>query len=252
MKKIGIVGGVSWFSTVEYYKIICQLSHQHQLGKGRQGPPGIPEMSIESLNINKSFNNRGVIGDEGTWRSFDAYFRTALKRLEKSGADFAIIASNTPHNRYEAITRGIDLPVLSIFEVVAAECARLGARKVMILGTAPTMDSPIFPAVLSKHGIVGSMPESAYDKSIIIDLIDELQAGQNNGAAERIRNLVENSSCADSDGRRVVCLSCTELPLAFAEFTDVATFEVGGVLYVNTTVLHAKAAFDYAVSSDDG
>jgi len=60
MKKIGIIGGVSWLSTVEYYKAICQLSHEYQYNKILNGPMAIPEMTIESLNINKSFNLRGA------------------------------------------------------------------------------------------------------------------------------------------------------------------------------------------------
>ena len=88
----------------------------------------MPEMSIESVNLNESFQRQGVGGDEASWSRFDAYFHAALKRLEASGVDFAIIASNTPHNRYEAITRGIRIPVISIFEVVAKECARQGVQ----------------------------------------------------------------------------------------------------------------------------
>jgi aspartate racemase len=252
LKKIGIVGGISWFSTVLYYKTICQLSHEHQHEREPEGPPAVPEMTIESLNINKSFNLRGQPGDEASWRRYEAYFQAALKRLEASGVDFAIIASNTPHNRYDSITRGINIPVLSIFEEVAKECARQGVRNALILGTAPTMSSPVFPVVLGKHGIIGSVPETNQDQAVVIKLIDELHAGANHEAAELIQRLVEKSLPMNSGERQAVCLSCTELPLAFPEFADAPTFEIDGVLYVNTTVIHAKAAFDYSVSRDAG
>ncbi len=252
MKKIGIVGGVSWYSTVEYYKAICELSHKYQYERELEGPPAVPEMVIESLNINKSFNLRGRPGEDSSWRQFDDYFRAALKRLEASGADFAIIASNTPHNRYDPITKGINIPVLNIFEEVAKECATHSVRNALILGTAPTMASPIFPAVLRKHGIHGTVPEADQDQAIVIKLIDELQAGESRGVAEQIKRLVEKSLSLNSSQRQAVCLSCTELPLAFPELADAPTFEVDGVLYLNTTIIHAKAAFDYAVSRKVG
>lgn len=252
MKKIGIVGGVSWYSTVEYYKTICELSHQHQYERESEGPPAIPEMAIESLNINKSFNLRGQPGDDASWRQFEAYFRAALKRLEASGVDFAIIASNTPHNRYDSITKGINIPVLNIFEEVAKECARHGVRSALILGTAPTMSSPVFSTVLWKHGIHGAVPQVEQDQAMVVKLINALQIGENHGAADQIRRLAEKFLSLNLGKRQAVCLSCTELPLAFPEMADAPTFEIDGVLYLNTTFIHAKAAFNYAISSDAG
>jgi len=252
LKKIGIVGGVSWYSTVEYYKTICRLSHERQHNRGPEGPPAIPEMAIESLNINKSFSLRGRSGDDASWRQFEAYFQAALRRLVGSGADFAIIASNTPHNRYDSITKGINIPVLNIFEEVAKECERHGVHSALILGTAPTMSSAVFPALLAKYGIHGTVPRTDQDQALVIKLIDQLQAGESHGAAEQVQRITERSMSTNSGKRQAVCLSCTELPLAFPGFGDVSTFEIDGVLYLNTTFIHAKAAFDYAVSGNDG
>jgi aspartate racemase len=94
-------------------------------------------MSIESLDLNRAFSYIGTIGDEESWEKFDAYHRDALRRLEASGADFAIIASNTPHHRFGAITSGIRMPVISIFEAVAKECACAGIEQVLVLGHGP-------------------------------------------------------------------------------------------------------------------
>lgn len=243
---------MSWYSTVEYYKTICQLSHEHLHNRGPEGPPAVPEMAIESLNINKSFNLRGRPGDDASWRQFEAYFQTALRRLVTSGADFAIIASNTPHNRYDTITKGISIPVLNIFEEVAKECGRHGVRNALILGTAPTMSSTVFAALLAKYGIHGTVPATDQDQALVIKLIDQLQAGESLGAAEQVQRIAERSLSINSGKRQAVCLSCTELPLAFPGLGDASTFEIDGVLYLNTTFIHAKAAFEYAVSSNDG
>ncbi len=115
MKKSGIVGGVAWLSTVDYYTEICRRSERLHLAKNLQCAPSTPEMSIESLDLNKAFSYLGTDDDEESWSQFDEYHRAALQRLEASGAEFALIASNTSHHRFSAIVRGIGIPVISIF-----------------------------------------------------------------------------------------------------------------------------------------
>jgi len=137
MKKIGMVGGVAWPSTVDYYSEICRRSEQWQLARNPEGVPSTPEMSIESLDLNKAASYVGIHDNEESWSQFDDYHRTALQCLEASGVDFALIASNTPHHRFASIVRGIGIHVINIFEVAAKETARIGTREVLILGTAP-------------------------------------------------------------------------------------------------------------------
>lgn len=245
-KKIGIIGGIAWQSTVEYYRTICQLSQARFAAEGGTGPADMPEFSIESVNIRESQSRRGVAGDKASWARFDAYFQAALQRLQASGADFAVIASNTPHNRFDAITRGLDMPVLCMFEVVAQACRREGVGRLLILGTEPTMSLPAFPAVLQRHGVQGRVPTDTADRALVHRLIEDLQAGRGDGAAARLHDLVQRSVAAEPGGRPVVALACTELPLAFPAHADDGLFEAGGVLYLNTTALHARAAFDYA------
>jgi aspartate racemase len=147
MKKIGIVGGVAWLSTVDYYSEIC-----------RRSVPSTPEMSIESLDLNKVVSYLGIDGDEESWSQFDDYHRAALQRLEASGAEFAVMASNTPHHRFASIVRGIGIPVINIFELVAKECARIEAREVLILGTDLTMRSSKFREEFAKYGVEAAGP----------------------------------------------------------------------------------------------
>lgn len=246
-KKIGIIGGIAWQSTVEYYRTICQLSQARFTASGGSGPADMPEICIESVNIRESQSRRGRPGDEASWARFDAYFQAALRRLQASGADFAVIASNTPHNRYEAITRGLDLPVLSLFEVVAQACRREGVGRLLILGTEPTMSLPAFPEVLQRHGVQSGVPTAPADRALVHRLIEDLQAGRVGTAAGELHGLVQRCFAAAPGERPVVALACTELPLAFPAHADDGLFEVDGVRYVNTTALHARAAFDYAM-----
>jgi aspartate racemase len=114
MKKIDIVGGVGWLSTVEYYSEICRRYEEQHLARNLRGISLTAEMTIESLDLNRAISYLGSDGDEESWSEFDDYHRAALRRLEGSGCDFAIIASNTPHHRFDAIVRGIEIPVINI------------------------------------------------------------------------------------------------------------------------------------------
>jgi aspartate racemase len=240
-RKIGIVGGVAWPSTVDYYSEICRRSERWHLARNPQGVPSTPEMSIESLDLNKAVSCLGIDDDEESWSQFDAYHRAALKRLEASGADFAIIASNTPHHRFASIVRGIGIPVISILEAVAKASARIGAREVLILGTALTMRSRRFRKEFAKYGVEAAGPHDETARAMTVELITELQLGKLEEAAERLGRITRIAFERQFRAQPVVCLACTELPLAFPRQKMLATFEYGGVLYVNTTAVHLKA-----------
>lgn len=247
MKKIGIVGGVAWRSTVDYYSELCRRSEQWHMAKKRPGVPSTPEMSIESLDLNKVFSYLGNDENESSWSRFDEYHRAALERLEASGADFALIASNTSHHRLAQIVRGIGIPVLSILDAVAKESARIGAREVLILGTIPTMRSAIFREGFAKYGVAATGPSDEGARVATMNLIADLQLGKENGAAERLVKIARGSFGGPFKAQPVVCLACTELPLAFPAQKTLGTFDYDGVSYINTSVVHIDAAFDFAV-----
>jgi aspartate racemase len=244
VKKIGIVGGVAWPSTVEYYTEICRLSEERHFASGDTGAPSIPEMTIESLDHRKAVSYLGVEGDEESWAPFDDYHRAALLRLKAAGADFTLIASNTPHHRFDSIVRGVGIPVLNLFEVAGVEAARLGANRVLILGTALTMRSQRFRDEFLKHGIDAAGPSDDAASASIVELIHKLQLGETADAAERLCAIAKTSA---PGAHTLICLACTELPLAFPQHKSRPCFELDGVLYLNTTIVHARAAFGYAV-----
>jgi aspartate racemase len=246
MKKIGIVGGVAWPSTVDYYSEICRRIEQWFLARNPRDIPSTPEMSIESLDLSKAASYFGDDDDEESWAQFDNYHRVALQRLEASGVDFALIASNTPHHRFASIIRGIRIPVISIFDAVAKESTRIGVRELLILGTALTMRSPKFREEFARYGIkaVGPHDEAANDATAA--LIRELQLGQLREPAERLVAIAKSSFTRQFAGPPVVCLACTELPLAFPKQKTAATFEHEGILFINTTAVHINAAVEFA------
>jgi aspartate racemase len=247
MKKIGIVGGVAWRSTVDYYSEICRRSEQWHLARKLRGTPSTPEMTIESLDLNKAVSCFGVDGDEESWSQFDGYHRAALERLEASGADFALIASNTPHHRFASIVRGIGIPVINLFEVVAKESARIGASEVLILGTDVTMRSATFREEFARHGVEAAGPHDEAARVMTAGLIADLQLGKLEGAAKRLGRIAKTAFQPQFTVQPAVCLACTELPLAFPEQKMFATFECNGILYINTSAVHLNATFDFAV-----
>ena len=248
MKKIGIVGGVAWPSTVDYYSEICRRSERWHIARNPQGVPSTPEMSIESLDLNRAVSYLGIDDDEVSWSQFDDYHRAALERLEASGADFALMASNTPHHRFDTIVRGIGIPVISILDVVAKKSARIGTREVLILGTALTMRSTRFREEFAKYGVEAAGPHDEVARALTVELITELQLGKLEEAAERLGRIAKIAFERQFRAQPVVCLACTELPLAFPAQKMLATFEYDGVVYVNTTAVHINAAFDFAVN----
>jgi aspartate racemase len=213
-----------------------------------EGVPSTLEMSIESLHLNKAVSYLGIDGDEESWSQFDDCYRAALQRLEASGADFALMASNTPHHRFAAIVRGIGIPLISILDVVAKESVRIGASEVPMLGTALTMRSPRFREAFMKYGVEAAGPHDEAARAMTVGLITELQLGKLEGAAERLGRIAKISFERQFRSQPVVCLACTELPLAFQKQKMLATFEYEGISYINTTAMHINAAFDFAVS----
>jgi aspartate racemase len=208
-------------------------------------------MSIESLDLNKAVSYLGLDHDERSWARFDAYHRAALKRLEANGADFALLASNTPHHRFAFIVEGIEIPVLSILDAVAKESARIGARQILILGTSLTMTSPTFRDGFAKYGVHAAGPRDEVARAMTGELIAELQRGECDGAAERVGKIARSSFVRRFGADCAVCLACTELPLAFRAQKALPTFECDGIVYVNSTAVHIDAAFQLAVEGSN-
>ena len=247
MKKIGIIGGLAWLSTVDYYKGLCAKTNEHYRRKGAMPPYPTPHILLESLNISEMRTLRGRDGDETSWELYDRTFREAFERLREAGAEFGVIASNTPHMRLNSITTGLDFPVVSILDATAEAVRAQHATRALILGTPVTMRSPVYPDTLRQYGIE-ALPRLNDERVIELErtidilqqLIDsELCRGEIAEARQQILRLSRESLYDGSND--VVCLACTELPLAFPEHREAAYFETDGIRFVNTAVVHIEA-----------
>lgn len=246
MKKIGILGGIGWPSTVEYYAGVCGLAEARNREQRIRGPAQIPEMAIESLDLAQAEMLVGSDGDEGSWLAFDAYHRAALQRLERSGVDFAVIACNTAHHRLTQIERGLAIPLLGIVDAAADACVDRGVREVLILGTRTVMASAVFREAFRQRGIDARAPAEERHRQMVLASIDALSRGHDDGASGRIRQVIVESGLHSANPSAAVYLGCTELPLAFPVHKHEGTFEIDGVRCINSTALHIRAAFEYA------
>jgi aspartate racemase len=247
MKKIGMIGGLAWPSTIEYYRGLCIKTNEHYKRLGVTPPYPTPPMVIESLNINETRQLRGQESDEASWGRYDSVFRETFWRLRKAGADFGFIASNTPHMRLKSIIKGLDLPVISILDVTAKVVRDLGGKRVLILGTAVTMKSTAYAETLQKYGMeafprLDEKRIMEFERLIDVDLYEQAIPE----VRERILSLCRKFVNDRNDD--VVCLACTELPLAFPEHKDSAIFKADGMWFVNTTAVHLEAILREALA----
>ncbi|WP_299620987.1 aspartate/glutamate racemase family protein [uncultured Tateyamaria sp.] len=245
MQKIGILGGVGWSSTVEYYRGVAEAASAHAAAQGGTSPLLIPAITIESVQQARTRALRGTPGDEASWAGFDAVFRDALLTLQGAGCDFAVIASNTPHARLHAITLGVAMPVLSIYDATAQTAATTGKSSALVLGTRVTMQSPNYAQALAAHDIRANAELDVPEIDEMQDMIDHaFHGGASDTARARLLRFCNAHAAAD----QAILLACTELPLAFPEHIDDPVFEAGGHLFVNPSAAHIQAAVARALT----
>lgn len=249
MKKIGIIGGIGWPSTIEYYRHICELSLAYHANTNITGPAPMPEILIESLNLNFAVTNRGT-SEPGSWDVWDTYFNNALGRLSKGGAELILIAAVTPHARLNEISKGIDVPILSVYEAVGSQCKKQNIKNLLVLGTKPTMASAAFKDGMHNYGVRAFYPQTEELKTEVLEIIERLYQNKTEGASEAIAKLV--FSCVPEEelnlNKTAVCLGCTELSVAFHDLKGESSFVLEGISYLNASVAHAELAFEACVT----
>ena len=228
MKKIGIIGGLSAESTIEYYKILIKEYNE------RKGGAASPLLIIDSLNLEVLVN---LVSDDN-WDEVVNIILQSAKNLEQAGAEVIIIATNTVHKIYDKIQEQISTPMISILDVTAEAAKSMNLKKVGLLGTKFTMQSDFFHKVFQKHGMEIIVPNQEDQKLVNEVIFQELTfhiitEESKQGYIEVIKNLQEK-------GAEGVILGCTEIPLLIKK-------EDSPIPIFDTTTLHAMAALEYAI-----
>jgi aspartate racemase len=227
-KRIGILGGMSPESTVEYYLHITRTYTE------RYGDYAYPEVLMYSV----SFQPYVDWPEQDRWDLVARGLSEAARRLEVAGADVIAIATNTMHLVVDQVQASVNVPVLSLLDVVAGAILASGMRTVGLLGTRFTMEKGFYQAALARQGITVLVPDEegrAYVNEVIYN---ELVAGQiRDESRARYVALIEELAGRGAEG---VVLGCTEIPLLVGDAdVDLPLFD--------TTVLHAEAALDYVL-----
>jgi len=231
MKKIGIVGGMAPESTVEYYRIITTLA--------RQGGATYrcPVIIIYSVNFEEFIS----LVQAGNLAAVTELLGDAIDRLSRAGADFALMASNTPHIVFDQVTARSPIPLLSIAAETGKVASELGLKRVGLFGTRFTMQADFYRTILSgKYGISVVTPDQTYQDYIHDKIMNELVNGR---IVEETRRELSRIArvMASKQGIEALILGCTELPLILSR-------EVVGMPVLDTTRIHAEDAWRFAQS----
>lgn len=230
MKTIGMIGGMSWESSVEYYKLVNQGVMQ-KLG-------GVH--SAKSVMVSVDFAEIEVLQKQGRWDEATESMINAARQVEAAGADFLLICTNTMHMMADEVQAAIGIPLLHIADVAGREASKRGIHTIGLLGTRFTMQGDFYRGRLAdKFGLKVLIP-SEEDQTVIHDVIyNELVTGKIMVASRMAYlQIIDKMAAQGAEG---VILGCTEIG-SLVKQTDCR------LPLFDTTLLHAQAAVDFALS----
>jgi aspartate racemase len=234
MKIIGIIGGISWESSIEYYRLMNEMVNKEL------GDLNSAKILMYSIEFGK-FSEEERIAEKGDWNLINNTMIDAAERLKNGGADFIVIASNTMNSRDDLIQENVHIPVLNIIDATGETVKESGIRTVALLGTNYTMEQDFYKDKLEKkYGLNVVIPNTTEREYINSVIFDELCAGKfYNESREQFVQIINR--LVDEEGAQGVILGCTEIPLLIKQ-KDVK------VPVFDTTYIHSEAAVKYALN----
>lgn len=223
MKTIGLIGGMSWESTVTYYRVINE-EIKKRLGGFHSGK--ILLYSVDFEEIEKCQMS-------GKWEKSGEILADAAKRLEKAGADFIVICTNTMHKVFGQVQAAVKIPVLHIAETTAEIMKKDKITKTGLLGTKFTMEQDFYKSVLAENGIAAVVPDEDGRKTVNDVIYNELCMGQIKESSKK--QFLEIIEKLRDQGAQAVILGCTEIGL-LVEQKDV------DIPVYDTALIHAEVA----------
>lgn len=230
MKKIGLIGGISWVSTADYYKLINEGIND------KLGGLNFSECLIYSFNYADIKKNN----ETNDWESTFKMLLKASQFLKQGGAEAIVLCANTMHFIADRLEAAIDLPIIHIATVTAAEIEKQRLKKVGLLGTKFTMEFDFFKDKLIAKGIEAIIPISEDDKDFIhTTIFEELGKGLVTDTTKK--RYLEIANQLIQQGAEGIILGCTEIPLVI-QSGDLS------VPIFDTALLHSKAAVEFQLS----
>lgn len=226
MKKIGLIGGTSWHSTIVYYRLL------NEMATDKLGPMSNPPMILYSQNID--------IMRRGDHDEIRAEYLRISKLLQDDGAEAIVICANTPHLVYDYVQPQIDIPILHIADATAKRALAGGWLRLGLLGTKPVMNMDFLKGRMKdEHGLEVLLPPEEHRAQVHHYISKELTSGIFSDEARAF--YLERMNEFKEAGVDAIILGCTELPIMFGP-------EDFDLPLLDTTTLHAQMAIDFIFS----
>jgi aspartate racemase len=228
MKTIGLIGGISWLSTLDYYRLLNEMVNE-KLGGVQAG-----KIIIYSVN----FGEIKVLTEEDRWDEIAEIICDAAKKLENAGADCILIGANTMHKIAGKTQDTVTIPVIHVAEEVAKEIRKQELTTVALLGTKYTMQLDFYKDKLSREGISTIIPNE--EEIEIINTAIYTEMGKGIFLPETKATFLTIINKLAAQGAEGIILGCTEIPILIKQ--QDCTLPV-----FDSTHIHASAAVDFAL-----
>ncbi|HTE12948.1 MAG TPA: aspartate/glutamate racemase family protein [Chitinophagaceae bacterium] len=228
MKTIGLIGGISWLSSAEYYRLMNEMVNE------RMGAVNSAKIILYSVNY-EEIKHLTFAGD---WQGIAKMISGIAQNIENAGADCILLGANTMHRIASEVQQAISVPLIHIAAATGKAIEKLRLTKVALLGTKYTMEHGFYQQQLEKYNITAILPDEA-DRQYIHDAIYN-EMGKNiflSSTKEKMLTIIDKLI---KDGAEGVILGCTEIPILIKQ-TDCS------IPVFDTTFIHASAAVEYAL-----
>lgn len=229
MKIIGLIGGMSWESSLEYYRIMNETVKEILGGLH----------SAKSIMFSYDFKEIEALQRQGKWKELTQSMTDIAKKLEESGAKLIVICTNTMHKVADEMQKNLSIPIIHIADTTAEKIIEGRLQQVGLIGTKFTMEEDFYKDRLKKkHNLEVIVPD-ANERQVVHDIIyHELVVGELKERSKK--DLLEIIQQLKNKGAEGIILGCTELPLLIKqEDIDIPLFD--------TTTIHARSAVKYAL-----
>lgn len=230
MKVIGLIGGMSWESSLVYYRIVNEKTKALLGGFS----------SCKCLMYSVDFAEIEDLQHQGKWEKLNGIMADAASKLYRGGADIIVLCTNTMHLCSDAIRDSVPIPFLHIADATGKKIAQQGLTKIGLLGTRFTMEKDFYKEVLkNQYGIETIIPSENDRNQVHRIIYDELVLGKVSSESREVYKKIIKK--LQNHGAQGVILGCTEIPLLISqEDVEIPTFD--------TTTIHAESAVEWAVS----
>jgi aspartate racemase len=232
MRTIGLLGGMSWESSIDYYRVINERVRERLGGYH----------SARSIMFSFDFHDIEELQHAGDWDQAADRLVDAARRVEAAGAELLVLCTNTMHRLADQVQAAIDIPLVHIADATAQAMRRLGTRRVGLLGTRYTMEQDFYRGRLTRHGLEVLVPERPALEAVHRIIYEELVQGVVRPESRAL--YLEAIDALAGRGADAVVLGCTEIELLVRDGD-------AGIPLLETARIHAETAADAALDRTD-